>query len=168
MPEEEICGLYENPKIKALISIAHGEGFGLPIFEAAQRRLPVVTVGWGGQVDFLYAPGKNKKNKIYNKPHYSRVDYVLKPIQKEAVWDTVLIPDSMWSYAHMGNYKTQLRNLYKNYGTARKLAKNLQKHIHENFSEEKQFKKFTDICLSACGYVPDSEVDQLFNRMVAN
>ena len=168
MPVEEIYGLYEHSKIKALVSIAHGEGFGLPIFEAAQRQLPVVTVGWGGQVDFLYAPIKNKKNKLQNKPHYSRVDYVLRPVQKEAVWDNVLIAESMWAYAHEGNYKIQLRNLYKNYGPAKKLAKNLQKHIREHFSEEKQYKKFTDICLRACGYVPDSEVDEFYNKMVAN
>jgi hypothetical protein len=32
-----MTGLYQNEKIKGMINIAHGEGFGLPMFEAARE-----------------------------------------------------------------------------------------------------------------------------------
>ncbi len=52
MTDEEIHSLYLHPQIKAFVSLPHGEGFGLPLFEAAYSALPVVTVGWSGQLDF--------------------------------------------------------------------------------------------------------------------
>ena len=59
MTEEEMFGLYSHPKVKGFINIAHGEGFGLPIFEAACNGLPVVCPAWGGQKDYMYMPIKN-------------------------------------------------------------------------------------------------------------
>jgi glycosyltransferase involved in cell wall biosynthesis len=63
MTEEEINGLYQHHSVKAFINLAHGEGFGLPMFEAAYHKVPVVAMGWSGQVDFLYAPEKRKRTK---------------------------------------------------------------------------------------------------------
>ena len=84
MTEEEVHGLYCHPKIKALINIAHGEGFGLPIFEAAYNGLPVISPAWGGQCDFLYMPLKNKKGKTKKTPMFSTVPFDIKPIQKRS------------------------------------------------------------------------------------
>ena len=36
-----------------LVAPSHGEGFGLPIAEAMLCELPVLTTGWGGQLDFV-------------------------------------------------------------------------------------------------------------------
>ena len=54
-----MTGLYCNPKINALINISHGEGFGLPMFEASREGLPIITIGWSGQLDFLHHNGKD-------------------------------------------------------------------------------------------------------------
>ena len=40
MTEDEVHNLYVHPKIKAIVNFAHGEGFGLPLFEAAYCGLP--------------------------------------------------------------------------------------------------------------------------------
>ena len=56
--------LYSHKKITALISTTHGEGYGLPLFEAAYNELPVLAPGWSGHLDFLYAPVKDKKGKV--------------------------------------------------------------------------------------------------------
>ena len=35
--------LYEHDKVKAMVNISHGEGFGLPLFEAARLALPIIS-----------------------------------------------------------------------------------------------------------------------------
>ena len=54
MSDAEMHSLYQDDKIHALVAIPHGEGFGLPIFEAAYSGMPIVSIGWSGQCDFLY------------------------------------------------------------------------------------------------------------------
>ena len=159
MKEEEIHGLYKNEKIKALINLAHGEGFGLPMFEAAESELPVITIGWSGHTDFLYAPKKNKKTKkTQNRPHFAKVDYTLQPVQQEAVWKDVIIPDSMWAYAHRGSYKKELRNVYKNYSFYKSQSKKLKAHLEKEFTEEKQYRKFAEFTYGT----PAQEADYVF------
>tara|TARA_R110002110_G_scaffold378607_1_gene589128 strand:+ start:270 stop:1331 length:1062 start_codon:yes stop_codon:yes gene_type:complete len=60
---EQMNSLYTHPKMKGFVTLTHGEGFGLPIFEAAYHGLPVVAPAWSGQNDFLYAPVKSGKAK---------------------------------------------------------------------------------------------------------
>ena len=150
LTDQQLIGLYQNPKINALINLAHGEGFGLPIFEAAQAALPVVAPNWSGHMDFMYAPKKDKKTgKTRMRPHFAHVEYTLQPIQEEAVWDPVLIKNSMWCFPQKQSYKKKLRDVYKNYGRYKKQAKVLQKYINENFTEEKQYKTFAEACLGS-------------------
>jgi len=158
MLTQEMASLYHHPKIKALINISHGEGYGLPIFEAAYSGLPVVTIGWSGQVDFLYAPSYDKKKKRnVVKPHFASVQYELKPIAKEAVWSGVLEEGSLWAYAHEGNYKIKIRDMYVEYGRYKKLARQLKEHVEINFSEEKVYEKFVSSVESCFGLSPVEE-----------
>ena len=39
----QMNSLYTNPKIKAYVTHTHGEGFGIPIFEAAYHGMPVIA-----------------------------------------------------------------------------------------------------------------------------
>jgi len=145
MSESEMTGVYQHPKIKAMVNISHGEGFGLPLFEAAYNSLPIVTTNWGGQVDFLHMPNKNKRNKEGTKPMFTEVIYDIKPIQESAHWEGVIQKDSMWCFPKEWNYKKSLRMLYKNYGPAKSQAKKLQKWVVENFEESKQYQKMCDV-----------------------
>jgi len=152
MSREELTGLYQHKKIKALINISHGEGFGLPMFEAAYNELPIVTVGWSGQVDYLYAPYHDKKkDKTFIRPHFASVEYDINKIQHEAVWDGVLERDSGWCYARKMSYKNRLKEMCSNYGKYKNLAKLLKKHIDKEFSEEKQYAEFVDSIESCFG-----------------
>ena len=159
MTEQEMTGLYQHPKIKALVSIAHGEGFGLPMFEAAYNALPIVCPAWGGQCDYLYMPIKNKKGKTINTPMFTMVPYDIKAIQKEAHWEGVLQADSQWCFAKEWAYKKALRSIIKETGAVKSKAKKLQKYIIEEFAKEK---KFNELCESVCPQLKLEDAEYVF------
>jgi hypothetical protein len=129
----QMTTLYTHSKIKAMINIAHGEGFGLPLFEAAREALPIITLDWSGQKDFLSYKGKN---------YFQSVEYELKPVQAQYVWNGVLEKESMWAYADQGSYKMTLRRTYKNWKKAKKTAEELQTLIQENFNDDDLYRGF--------------------------
>ena len=140
--DEEMHSLYNHDKINALVSLTHGEGFGLPLFEAAYSGLPVVATDWSGHLDFLYKPTKNKKGKAKLRPHFAKIEYDLQPVPQSAIWDGVVQADSMWAYPRQGSYKMKLREVYKEYSRFKSQAKRLKKWVHEEFEEQKQYDKF--------------------------
>ena len=146
MSDEEIHGLYVHPKIKAYMTATHGEGFGLPIFEAAYSGLPVVAPSWSGQVDFLSAPVKNEKSgKVKRKALYEKVGYELKTPEKEALWKEVIEPDVKWCYPKEDRFKTALRNVYRSNGIKKKDALLLQEHLLNTFKLEDKLAEFNNI-----------------------
>jgi len=179
LTDQEMHSLYQHPKIKSYVSLSHGEGFGLPHFEAAYSGLPVIAPDWSGHLDFLYMPKKDKKKKAKLRPCFARVDYTLQPIPQEAVWEGVLEKESMWCYPQQGSFKMRLREVYKEYGRFKKQATTLQKWIIKTFSEEKQLNLMAEhinggklvsvkaedlpkISLVTSMYEADDYVEQLF------
>ena len=53
LKEREVSSLYKHPKVKGLLSFTHGEGFGLPMLEAAACGLPVCATNWSAHTEFL-------------------------------------------------------------------------------------------------------------------
>ena len=141
MSDEEIHSIYKHPKIKSMLALPHGEGFGLPIYEAAYSGLPVVATGWSGQLDFLVDEG--------GQGHFYDVAFDMQPIQDEVVWDGVLIKDSLWAYPREQSAKEKMRDCYNDIISNKKKSFALQSHeyakeIHDRFSSEKMYKNFVD------------------------
>ena len=149
MSDEEMHSLYCHKKISSLLALPHGEGFGLPIFEAAYCGLPVVSTGWSGQLDFLV--DEQKKERFYN------VAFDLNQIQKEIVWDNVLIPESMWAYPREQSAKQQMRACFNdiNDSVEGSIADNsceYAKNLVNRFSNDKMMSEFVEHI-----YSPDPE-----------
>ena len=141
LTEAQMQSLYTHKKVKALINLSHGEGFGLPIFDAACHGVPVIAPGWSGHCDFLYMPQKNGKKKAM----FADVNYDIAPVQDFAVWDGVVQKDSMWCYPHEGHYKMRLRQVRKNYDSWKKRAKTLRNWVRKEFDSAKQHELFADL-----------------------
>ena len=131
LTESQMRGLYEHDKIKAMVNISHGEGFGLPLFEAARLGLPIISIGWSGQTDFL-------------DDKFLKVKHDLKQVQQHAVWDGVIQADSQWAYADQGSFKMALRQMQKRYADFLKQAEELQGHIDSHFRDEVLFENFCE------------------------
>ena len=148
LTDAEMNSVYQHPKVKCLLSATHGEGFGLPIFEAAYNGLPIIAPAWSGHVDFLYMPKKDKNGKIKNKSMFSKVDYNLIPVAEQAVWEGVVQKDSMWCDVKESSFKIKMKDMIDNWERHKKRALDLQEYVLDNFNQEKQYKTFVDSILS--------------------
>lgn len=149
LTEEEMAGLYQHPNIAAYVSTSHGEGFGLPVFEAVCNGLPVVSPNWGGVRDFCNIPVKNKKSKSTKyKPMINEIDYQVEPVQQEAVWEGVIEPTAKWCFPEPDSIRKKMREEINKSSRAR--AKKLQTHVLKNFTAEASYKKFADAIYNSC------------------
>ncbi len=148
MSDAEMHSLYSHEKVSAFVAIPHGEGYGLPIFEAAYSGLPVVSVGWSGQLDFLC--NENGRENFYN------VAFDIAQVPKEVVWPTVIIEESGWANAREQSYKENIRQCYEdiqNNAGHVAAAETYASEIHERFEQSKMYDKF----VSALGLEIDTE-----------
>ena len=146
MTEQELHALYNHPKISAMISLTHGEGYGLSLFEAAYNEVPIIAPDWSGHMDFLV--GKDGKGR--SKPLFLNVDFTLQNVQPEAVWDGVVQEDSRWCYPQEYSFKRKLNDFMNQKGVHKKRAKSLAKQIKKSFSQDKIFEQFvTSLDVSA-------------------
>tara|TARA_Y100000592_G_scaffold54185_1_gene85432 strand:+ start:2050 stop:3309 length:1260 start_codon:yes stop_codon:yes gene_type:complete len=158
MTDEEMHSLYRHEKISAFLALPHGEGFGLPIFEAAYSGIPVVATGWSGHLDFL--TDKDGKEHFYN------VSFDLQPVQNEVVWENVLIAESMWAYPREQSAKQNMRQCYEDIinNTEDTFATNACEYsiqLCDRFSAEKMYADFCD------GIVSENDI-QAYEKEIAD
>ena len=159
LTEAEMTTLLNHDKVKCMLSLAHGEGFGLPLFEAAYNGLPIVTTDWGGHLDFLYIPQKDKKGKEKKKGMFGKVAYDLNNVQKESVWENVVTPDSKWAFPSLQSAKTKIADVYKDHSLALSKASKLKEYVVKEFEESKILEKYVEL-------IDDSGVQESENEIV--
>jgi Glycosyl transferases group 1. len=151
MTEEEMNSLYNHPNIHAYMTATHGEGFGLPIFEAACNGMPVIAPAWSGQVDFLYDDIKNEKSgRVKRTPMFTKVKYKMDKVPQEAVWEHVIDAQTEWCYPDETAFKKALRNVKNAYSSKKKVAQDLQKSLKQRLSNENMYKLIVDEILEVC------------------
>lgn len=133
LSDGEMAELYNHPKIKAFVSLTHGEGFGLPLVEAAACGLPILATNWSGHLDFL------------TKGKFSPIKFDMKDIPEIAVWDPILIKGSRWAEVDEEDTKHRLRKITKAYTKPKEWAEKLAKTIEEEFDTSVTNQNFVDI-----------------------
>jgi glycosyltransferase involved in cell wall biosynthesis len=124
MDDETVASLYKNKQIKALIALTRGEGFGLPILEAAASGLPIVATGWSGHLDYL------KLGKFIN------IYYQLDEVHKSRIDGNIFIKGARWANASEEDFKKRITKFRTNNTIPFEWAADLQKKIVESYSIE--------------------------------
>jgi glycosyltransferase involved in cell wall biosynthesis len=132
MSQKEVASLYKNKKITGLISATKGEGYGLPLIEAAAQGIPIVATGWSGHNEFL------------DKSLYLDVDYTLEQINESRADGRVFVKNSRWAKVSENDFKRKIQDLRDNYELHCKNANKLQKKIKENFCKSSVISKYSE------------------------
>ena len=133
MTSKEIAGLYKNKKISALITATRGEGYGLPIVEAAAAGIPIVATNWSGHLEFL-KPGS-----------FLPVDYNMKEIPESKVDERIFLKGFRWAEPTQSSFTNCLAKLTSNYKEQKEVANNLSEYVRENFSKQNIKKMYDNI-----------------------
>ena len=120
--DEEINELYNHPKVKAHISLTHGEGFGRPLLEATISEKPVIASDWSGHTDFL------------KKPNAVLIGGSLQNIEKGSFPDDFFIEGSQWFTVNYQEASVVMKNMYKGYRKYTLGAKKLATYNRAKFS----------------------------------
>mgnify|MGYP003116566856 FL=1 len=151
LSDEEMNAVYNHPNIHAYMTATHGEGFGLPIFEAACNGLPVVAPAWSGQVDFLYDDIVNKvSGRTKRTPMFTKVKHKLDKVPPEAVWENVIDENTEWCYPDEVAFKKALRKVKDGYKAKIKIAEKLQASLEDRLDQDKMFAFVVDKILEVC------------------
>jgi hypothetical protein len=103
--DEEMNELYNQPKVKAMVNLTKGEGFGRPLLEFSLVKKPIIASNWSGQVDFL-------------SPEFcAMVGGQLTPVHPSAA-NQWLVQEGQWfspDHAQIGFYLKDVYENHKNY-----------------------------------------------------
>ena len=121
--DQEMNELYNHPKVKAMLSLTKGEGFGRPLLEFGLTGKPIMASGWSGHMDFL------------NPEYTSLLPGTLEPVHESAsnAW---LIKEAKWFKVSEPHVGTTLKNLYKHYKKFLDRARKQKHFAKSNFSWE--------------------------------
>lgn len=124
MSQEEIVSLYKSPHVNAMLSLTRGEGYGLPLLEAAACDLPIIVTGWSGHMDFM---GRGKFNKV---------EYNLTKIPDERVDNQIFMEGTQWAEVRYDDAARRIKKIVSSYDVPKGWATALGKEIRENYSQE--------------------------------
>jgi len=124
MTNQELNSLYNHKKVKAMISLTKGEGFGRPLLEFSMVKKPIIASGWSGHTDFL---DKNLSILLSGE---------LKKVDKSAV-NNWIIPDSEWFNVDISSFANAAAAVFSDYDNWMRKGKTQGTNNRKNFSLEK-------------------------------
>ena len=131
--DEEINDLYNHPKVKAMVCLTKGEGFGRPLLEFSLVKKPIIASGWSGHLDFL------DKNMTL------LVGGDLNKVHPSAVQKDVLLPEAQWFQPNDSDVGKAYKEVFKHYKKYTVLAKKLGFKNSKEFSFESMKNRLKEI-----------------------
>ena len=129
--DEEINEIYNHPKVKAMVSLTKGEGFGRPLLEFTQSKKPIICSNWSGPVDFL------------NPEFVSMVNGTLENVHPSAA-NQWLLKEFKWFKPDTGKVGYALKDMFENYKNYVDGGKRQAFYAKTNFSFEKMNEKMDE------------------------
>jgi glycosyltransferase involved in cell wall biosynthesis len=124
---QEMNGLYEHPKVKAMLNFTKGEGFGRPLLEFSLTGKPIIVSNWSGHLDFLKQGAVLLEGELKNVHESAANDFLLK--------------ESQWFNVNISKALPVIRDVYFNYDKYKTVAEGLAKYNRKNFG----LKVMTDV-----------------------
>ena len=140
MTDAEMNELYNHGKVKAMISLTKGEGFGRPLLEFSLINKPIIASGWSGHIDFL----DNQFTK--------QVGGVLTNVHPSAAVDKMILRESQWFRPDDALAGKALKDVFEDYKIYKELAKRQGYKSRTEFSYEKM-RETLDTLLTQ--YIPE-------------
>ena len=131
--DSDMNDLYNHPKIKAMISLTKGEGFGRPLLEFTQSKKPVIAPNWSGHIDFLDAE------------FASLIPGELKQVDASAVQEGLIIKESKWFSPDTKFTQLLLKDYFNSYKGYEVKGKQLGFRCKSNFSFEKMSEELIEV-----------------------
>lgn len=125
LDDQEMNLLYNHPKVKAMVSLTKGEGFGRPLLEFSVTGKPILASGWSGQTDFL------------DKDLSVMVGGTLNNVHPSAVLKDMILQEAKWFQPDDLQVNQSFKNIFKDYKKYSILGKKLGFRNRKDFSFEK-------------------------------
>ena len=100
--DTEMNELYNHSKIKAMINLTKGEGYGRPLLEFSLTKKPIITTNWSGHTDFL------------NPEFTTMLPGQLTDVHPSAA-NQWLLKESQWFSVDTGHAGTVIKDVFEDY-----------------------------------------------------
>ena len=131
--DTEMNEIYNNHKVKAMISLTKGEGFGRPLLEFSTINKPIITTGWSGHVDFL------------SKDYCALLGGELEPVHQSAQVKDMILGEAQWFKVGDQWIANAYQDVYRNYKSWKDKSKTQGFNSRKNFSFKKMKTLIEDI-----------------------
>ena len=133
LSDAEMNEVYNHPKVKTMVCLTRGEGFGRPLLEFSLIGKPIITTGWSGHTDFL------------NEGDIGYVGGELEELHPSSQVKDMLLKESKWFKPNLGDVKYLFNDTFKNHSDWVIKAKRQVKISKDRFSYDAMSKKINEI-----------------------
>ena len=129
----EIASLYRHPKVKALVNLTRGEGFGLPILEASASELPVIATDWSAHTEFM------------NLGKWIKIDSCKIQVPDARIDNRIFMPGACWADASEQDFKKKIKKFRESHVVPKGWATELAAVCRQRYSKDKILEDYQNL-----------------------